>query len=214
MKRRVLTLLAASVVSVSLHAQDAPANPTATLLVRTDLECNWSIDGEAKGVMKTGDRVRLTLELGEHLIEAVPASGGQRWERIVKLTDPTMRIFTISLSPIWTDPDTGLMWAKKDNRVDVTRPQAQDYCMNLALAGFRDWRLPTVAEMTSIFDPSVKAADWHAKGEVKITGYSWTSSPGTRLGTAWLFFFSDGRKEEYDLGASQNTRALCVRRPE
>ena len=164
--------------------------------------------------MKTGDRVRLTLELGEHLIEAVPASGGQRWERIVKLTDPTMRIFTISLSPIWTDPDTGLMWAKKDNRVDVTRPQAQDYCMNLALAGFRDWRLPTVAEMTSIFDPSVKAADWHAKGEVKITGYSWTSSPGTRLGTAWLFFFSDGRKEEYDLGASQNTRALCVRRPE
>lgn len=210
---RLELLLAALTIAASLYGQDAPpaSVPTATLLVRTDLECRWSIDGEAKGILKTDDRVRLSLQLGEHLIEAVPTSGGQRWEQILKLTEPTMRVFTIPLSPAWTDPDTRLMWAKKDNGVDITQPRALDYCRNLTLLGLRDWRLPTSAEMSSIFDRSVNAPEWHIKGEIKLTGYSWSSSPGSRPGMAWLFYFNDGLKDEYDVTTNQNTRALCVR---
>jgi len=48
----------------------------------------------------------------------------------------------------WVDPDTGLMWAGKDNNgKDVNWRQATKYCRNLRLAGYSDWRLPTIDEL-------------------------------------------------------------------
>jgi DNA-binding winged helix-turn-helix (wHTH) protein len=45
-------------------------------------------------------------------------------------------------APTWRDPQTGLVWARRDNGKDVDRQQAIDYCRNLELGGRKDWRLP------------------------------------------------------------------------
>ena len=60
-----------------------------------------------------------------------------------------------------TDNSTGLMWMKKDNgHYGVGHPQygglnwpeALDYCENLSLAGYTDWRLPNAKELQYIVD--------------------------------------------------------------
>jgi hypothetical protein len=56
--------------------------------------------------------------------------------------------------PTWTDPATGLMWAKKDSGSYATWQEATDYCRSLRLAGHSDWRLPAVEELEGIYDNS------------------------------------------------------------
>ena len=79
-----------------LLAQVLPGQ-SGSLLVHTDVECRWSVDGEPQGVLKTGDRARLSLSLGEHRVEAVPVAGGPRWEETVKLSDASGQELAIPL---------------------------------------------------------------------------------------------------------------------
>ena len=51
-----------------------------------------------------------------------------------------------------TDNKTGLMWQKTNDGVRRTWQDAIDYCKGLDLAGYRDWRCPTMHELTSIVD--------------------------------------------------------------
>src|ERR1051326_901526 len=66
--------------SGSIDAQDK-----ATVLIRTDLECQWKIDGESKGTLRVDDRVSIALGLGRHLIEAT--GGGIAWEQVIEIKD-------------------------------------------------------------------------------------------------------------------------------
>ena len=54
----------------------------------------------------------------------------------------------------WIDYDTGLMWQKEivDNCYGLyyTWDLAVGYCDSLELAGFSDWRLPTISELRSL----------------------------------------------------------------
>jgi hypothetical protein len=124
----------------------------------------------------------------------------------------------------WTDPATGLMWTKRDNGSDVDWNQADAYCSNLKLADSSDWRLPTVEELQGMDDPSVSiktvfdAGDTlvHVKGNLKLTGWQWSSSqgdyPGKPFQGAWGFDFGGEKLGNYGfLGFSYSMRALCVR---
>lgn len=86
----------------------------------------------------------------------------------------------------WIDPSTGLMWTKTDNGRDVSWKAAMKYCRNLRLAGYSDWRLPTVAELQGIYDRTAEApglagehskdsTTWHVKGSLFLTAYEWSS---------------------------------------
>ena len=50
------------------------------------------------------------------------------------------------------DTETGLMWAAKDNGEDVNWRDAKRYCENYVGSGYVDWRLPTVKELSSIYN--------------------------------------------------------------
>jgi hypothetical protein len=125
----------------------------------------------------------------------------------------------------WTDRATGLMWAKNDNGSDVDWNQAGAYCSNLRLAGYSGWRLPTIEELQGIYDPSVSfqtafdngvTYNVHVKGNLKLTGWHWSSSQGDAPGepwqVAWNFNFGvEKPRHAFPLRFSYSTRALCVR---
>ena len=114
---------------------------------------------------------------------------------------------------IWTDRATGLMWAKESNRSDITWNEATDYCENLTLAGYSNWRLPTIDELTGIYDPTQEVNGRHVKGGIELSGWIWSSSTDTSSGKAWHFNFREGKRYSTLPVKSQYGRALCVRRP-
>ncbi len=53
-----------------------------------------------------------------------------------------------------TDKSSGLMWQQDtgNNGQPIIWKEALSYCENLTLAGYKDWRLPNIKEITSILD--------------------------------------------------------------
>jgi hypothetical protein len=130
----------------------------------------------------------------------------------------------------WVDPSTGLMWAAKDNGEAVTWHKAFNYCRNLRLAGFSDWRLGTLDELASLVDKSALASERvgntetfyinvgrHVRGNLSLTGDPWSSNReidrfGHPYGDGSFFDFINS-KPSGDLPYFRNTKyALCVRR--
>jgi hypothetical protein len=121
----------------------------------------------------------------------------------------------LAQSATWTDPATNLMWAGQDNGSNVNWNQAKDYCANLRLAGYSNWRLGTIDELAGIYDETQDVGGWqHIKGGIKLSSVmSWSGSAGNAPGEAWGFNFLGGRRSTGHLGSSGFLRALCVRRP-
>ena len=84
--------------------------------------------------------------------------------------------------PTWTDPATGLMWARQDNGDDVNWSQASNYCRNLNLGSHSDWRLPAYDELAAIYDQTKDVNGFHIKGGIGLTNHR----PGAALaGAVW-----------------------------
>jgi hypothetical protein len=126
------------------------------------------------------------------------------------------------------------MWAGKDNHKNVRWSQAKKYCRNLRLAGYQDWRLPTIEELYGIYDRSVSSPGlagkhddepfaYHVRGGLFLTGDEWSSTErldnnGHPIGFAAYFDFTNGPSQFHwedssFLGSGYNRHALCVRGP-
>ena len=123
----------------------------------------------------------------------------------------------------WIDPATGLTWTKGDNGSAVDWNQAKAYCSNLRLGGYSDWRLPTIDELQSIYDPNIDIpVQWsdrqgeehvtilHMKGNLKLTDTSYWSSSLENPREAWSIYFKSGSRDAIQL-FKDVARALCVR---
>jgi hypothetical protein len=128
----------------------------------------------------------------------------------------------------WVDPSSGLMWTGKDNGNDVSWKGAMNYCRDLRLAGYSDWRLPNMAELQGVFDLTANAPGqagprkepryftFHVRGELFLTGNQWSSNyrmdnRGRPIGYAYYFDFNSGKPDDDQGGYSYGKRALCVR---
>jgi len=128
----------------------------------------------------------------------------------------------------WIDPSTGLTWARKDNGKDVSWKKAKNYCRDLRLAGYSDWRLANMAELQPIYDSTANAPGlaglprklrdftWHVKGNLFLTGDQWSSNyrmddHGRPIGYAYYFDFNSGKPDDDADAYSYGKRALCVR---
>ena len=113
----------------------------------------------------------------------------------------------------WTDPLTGLMWAKKSSDQEVNWRQAMKYCKALQLGGYNDWYLPTIDELKPLF--SVFENNWAVRGSQHLSGWNWSSSSAANApGTVWSINLSpSGGVPNFSRDEKEGMHALCVRRP-
>jgi hypothetical protein len=79
--------------------------------------------------------------------------------------------------------------------------------------GFRDWRLPSIDELQHLVGPSANSSGYRITGPIKLTGWQWSSTPGTEKGEAWALDFGDGGRASVVAGDSGLNRALCIALP-
>lgn len=86
------------------------------------------------------------------------------------------------------DRETGLVWWRSPNLSPTILGFAQNICANSRVGGRLGWRLPTLGEVLSLFDPAASAAPFLPAGH-PFTGFAssatffWTSTPYLGGGT-------------------------------
>ena len=110
-----------------------------------------------------------------------------------------------------TDKITGLMWVSKDNGVPINWPDAIEYCRNLRVGGYTDWRMPTLTELASLYNPKEKNKNgYHIIKLIHTTAQSCWSSE-IRGFSAGRFNFKYGKEYWLRQSYSGPTRVLAVR---
>ncbi len=120
--------------------------------------------------------------------------------------------FVVSKDNTVLDSETGLMWANEDNGVNTNWDAAKAYCESYSAGGYTNWRLPTLAELATIFDKNSekKLMTFPA---ITLTGSCpWSSE--TRKNRARTIFFMGGETNTYSKRSSNGFRALPVRNAE
>jgi hypothetical protein len=115
------------------------------------------------------------------------------------------------------DTQTNLMWAAKDNGIDINWADAKSYCENFRGGGYTDWRLPTQHELMGLFDAnkSQKAecgipAIHIATGLIHLTCW-WVWGSETRGSDAAGFHFGKGPRSLMPQSHASYDRVLPVR---
>lgn len=120
------------------------------------------------------------------------------------------RIEAQRLAGGYLQKDTGLIWATHDNGVDVDWYGAGDFCRELQVADWDDWRVPTIEELEALHDRRSSGL-LKLTSAIQLTGccpWSRTRSGDT---SAWNFSFRYRKRFSGDLNYSYQLRALCVR---
>ncbi len=125
------------------------------------------------------------------------------------------------------------MWAAKDSGTRASWHKAVKFCHDSRLAGYSDWRLPTIDELESLVDLPAYATEYvggsdilHRNAELQVSGgllltdgRQWSSTPVIEANgrparaSFWSFWFDDGRRwKGFEDPFDGNTmNALCVR---
>lgn len=115
-----------------------------------------------------------------------------------------------------TDTTTNLMWAQYDCMGNISWHDATAYCNGILLSRYRDWRMPTINELATLYDRDEPGYETICGDKVKVTplihlscGWVWASD--ARSITAFAFNFSGGYRYTDRMVQSRNYRALPVR---
>lgn len=110
-----------------------------------------------------------------------------------------------------TDTKTGLMWAAEDNGDDITWNAAMHFCENFTGGGYSDWRMPTIAELQSLYDTQY-GKQTHITPLIHLTNQLvWSSEEDPPSATARPFGFRYGNTFGCLRSLAENFRALPVR---
>ena len=112
------------------------------------------------------------------------------------------------------DTSTNLMWAAKDNGRDINWANAKSYCENYRGGGYTDWRLPTLDELSGLYDKTKTyrstCGDVNLTKLIRLTCRAPWASEARGSEAAYFFFYSGDRR--WDLQSSgQGARSLPVR---
>ena len=114
-----------------------------------------------------------------------------------------------------TDNVTKLMWQHPPSTSTFTQAGAIAYCSSLTLAGYHDWRAPSVIELASLIEyPNNEvintAINQTAFGGTLVNNNYWTSTADAGDSTkGWEVSFTAG--SNYNLASSNMYYVRCVR---
>jgi len=111
------------------------------------------------------------------------------------------------------DPRTNLMWEDTPHvrEAKIRQPRAKEYCEELTLGGFNDWRLPTIQELLTIIDyKRVSPAILREFSYTEDESFYWTK---TRVADEDDAFWGVNFKRGYSSKASEyyDRYVRCVR---
>jgi hypothetical protein len=107
----------------------------------------------------------------------------QSWKLLAELLSTIARVslqqsrFIASNDGTVLDEKTNLMWAAKDNGSPIDWQGARSYCDNYRGGGYKDWRMPTQAELAELYYYALKQSNGNYLTKlIEITGeYMWAS---------------------------------------
>ena len=90
--------------------------------------------------------------------------------------------------------NTGLVWEQAPDATARPWAAATSYCVNKNVGGTRGWRVPSVAELTSLIDPSLPAPFVPATAFTGLqSSLYWSATSSADIpNRAWPVFFSVG----------------------
>jgi hypothetical protein len=109
------------------------------------------------------------------------------------------------------DTKTNLMWAGKDNGSDINWQDAKSYCENYRGGNYTDWRMPTLNELSSLYDRCKTNRHGACVIDlIEITElYVWASETGDHVSA--YFRFGSGTWDWSHQSNGNKSRALPVR---
>ena len=114
-----------------------------------------------------------------------------------------------------TDTRTGLMWQAAYADTAKNWEDALQYCKNLNLAGYSDWRLPEKEELRSIIDYHHMT---HPTGsdyfETFVSNFFWSSTSLSNGSSAWGLYLNNGFDYMYSKIRTYGVRAVRGGQPE
>lgn len=106
--------------------------------------------------------------------------------------------------------DTGLLWPTADNGADVDWYAAEEFCRELEIADWSEWRMPSIEELESLHERRSEGI-FKLPAAIRLTGCCpWSRTPSGE-GSAWNFSFRYRKRFSGSLNYSYQLRALCVR---
>lgn len=111
---------------------------------------------------------------------------------------------------IYLDPKTLMIWTARDNGRDIDWRRAREYCRDLELAGFTDWRMPILGELEEIMDP-LSNAGYSTPPEISLSACCIWSSTTKDDVYAWNFNYRYSKTFSGSMTHTYDLRALCVR---
>jgi tetratricopeptide (TPR) repeat protein len=112
---------------------------------------------------------------------------------------------------VYKDPATGMMWTRRDSGVAIYLGNRMQYCQNLRLAGYSDWRLPSSDELQSIYDKHADVGGYHVKGNMQLSGDVWGNVHGNPSKFPDRFSFINGKRSNPLFVTVFEAYVLCVR---
>jgi hypothetical protein len=113
------------------------------------------------------------------------------------------------------DTRTSLMWAARDNGLNIYWPDAKSYCENYRGGGYSDWRMPTQDELAELYDSSKSNNSYglslHLTELIHLSGVSvWGSETQGSKASYYSFYFGERGWNSQSVN-NYNLRALPVR---
>ena len=115
-----------------------------------------------------------------------------------------------------TDTKTNLMWAQYDNMGDINWHQAKDYCEHVILSRYEDWRMPTIDELSTLYNPNEKGydtvcGDWVRVNPMIQLSCGWVWARDAKAISAYAFNFTRGYRYTDRMVHKRHYRAIPVR---
>lgn len=94
------------------------------------------------------------------------------------------------------DDETGLVWEKTLETNELSWSDARTACADKDVGGRKGWRLPSISELATLLDPSVRTVPTLPLGHpfTNVQDVYWTATTMTgNPNSAWLVFFDTGK---------------------